>query len=194
MLEELVISQVRVDILKFMLPKPEESYHIRALVRAVDTEINAVRRELKRLHKIGLLRKRPSGNRIYYSVDTASPYYPELLSLIAKEDGIGKDIIDSAKRLGNIKYAILSRAFSRGLKRSVLDVDLFIVGEVNLDQLGQLVQKYERKLNREINYSVMPEEDFEFRKRKNDQFVMKVLGQSRTMLIGDEEKFSLITS
>lgn len=194
MLEELVISQVRVDILKFMLPQPEESYHIRALVRAVDTEINAVRRELKRLHKIGLLRKRPSGNRIYYSVDTASPYYPELLSLVAKEDGIGKEIIDSAKKLGNIKYAILARAFSRGLERSVLDVDLFIVGEANLDQLGQLVKKHERKLNKEINYSVMSEEDFEFRKRKNDQFVMKVLAQSRTMLIGDEEKFSLITS
>ena len=60
MLEELVISEVRVDMLKFLLTQPDESYHVRALVRALDTEINAVRRELDRLHGIGLLRKRPS--------------------------------------------------------------------------------------------------------------------------------------
>lgn len=173
-----------------MLPQPERSYHVRALVRAVDTEINAVRRELKRLSKVGLLRKRPSGNRLYYSVDTACPLYPELLSLIAKEEGLGADIIKDTKKLGDVKFAILSRAFSRGVERSVLDVDLFLVGNVNLDALQDIVDRYQSRLQKEINYSVMSEDDFEFRKRKNDQFVMKILAQSRTMLIGDEEEFT----
>ena len=117
MLKDVFISEVRVDILKLMLPFPDKPFHVRALVRAVDTEINAIRRELDRLHSLGILRKRPSGNRLYYSVDTSSPYYPELLSLVAKEEGVGSEIIKSAKKLGNIKYAVLSRAFSRGLKR-----------------------------------------------------------------------------
>ena len=47
-------------------------------------------------------------------------------------------------------------------------------------------------MNREINYSIMSEEDFTFRKRKNDHFVSKILTQSRTMLIGDEEEFSSV--
>lgn len=192
MLKELLISEVRVNILKTMLPDPEKSYHVRALVRAVDTEINAVRRELKRLHRVGLLRKRPSGNRIYYSVDTTSPLYPELLSLIAKEDGLGADIIKNTKKLGDVKFAIISRAFSRGVKTSVLDVDLFLVGEVNLSVLQEIVARYQSRLQQEINYSVMSVEDFEFRKRKNDQFIMKILARSRTMLIGDEEEFAAV--
>lgn len=175
-----------------MLPDPEKPYHVRALVRAVDTEINAVRRELDRLNKIGLLRKRPSGNRLYYSVDTASPLYPELLSMIAKEEGIGVDIIKSVKKLGDVHFAILSRSYSRGIKRSVLDVDLFMVGNVNLEVLGEIVEKHQRKLGHEINYSVISPEDFEFRKRKNDQFIMKMMAQSRTMLVGDEEEFSAV--
>jgi hypothetical protein len=192
MLQDIIISEVRVKILKVMLPDPEKPYHVRALVRAVDTEINAVRRELDRLNKIGLLRKRPSGNRLYYSVDTASPLYPELLSMIAKEEGIGVDIIKSVKKLGDVHFAILSRSYSRGIKRSVLDVDLFMVGNVNLEVLGEIVEKHQRKLGHEINYSVISPEDFEFRKRKNDQFIMKMMAQSRTMLVGDEEEFSAV--
>jgi len=194
MLKDLFISEVRVNILKTMLPQPEKSYHVRALVRAVDTEINAVRRELARLQDIGLLRSRPSGNRLYYSVDTGSPYYPELLSLIAKEEGLGAEIIKSTKKLGNVKYAILSRAFSRGENRSVLDVDLFLVGEVDLDVLHEVVARYQDKLGHEINYSVMDPEEFEHRKRANDQFVVRIMSQSRTMLIGDEEEFSSMMS
>lgn len=192
MLKDLFISEVRVNILKTVLPFPEKSFHVRAIVREVKTEINAVRRELARLTNLGLLRKRPSGNRIYYSVDTRSPYYPELLSLIAKELSLGFEIIKSTKKLGDVKYAVLSRGFSRGRKFGVFDVDLFLVGGVELKVLDDIVKRYQDKLGREINYSVMSEEDFEFRKRKNDQFVMKILSQSRTMLIGDEEEFSAI--
>lgn len=180
------------NILKTMLGNPAKPYHVRALVRAVDTEINAVRRELQRLTNLGLLRFRQSGNRIYYSVNTSSSYFPELISLISKEEGLGAEIIKHVKQLGDIRYAMLSRAFLRGRESSVLDVDLFVVGNANAEQLKTLVKNEESRLGREINYTVMSEDDFNFRKRRNDQFISKVLAQSRTMLLGDEEEFCAI--
>jgi DNA-binding transcriptional ArsR family regulator len=189
MLKDLFVSEVRLKILKTMLVQPEKPYHVRALVRAVGTEINAVRRELSRLTGIGLLRKRQSGNRIYYSVNQASLYFPELLSLISKEEGLGADIIRNAKKLGDVDFVVLSRAFSRGRESTALDVDLFIVGSVNLPVLQSIIKFNEQKLGREINYTVMPSDEFVFRKRKNDSFISKILAQSRTMLVGDEEEF-----
>lgn len=189
MLKDFLISEVRVNILKTMLPRPDKPYHVRGLVRAVNTEINAVRRELSRLSDLGLLQSRQSGNRIYYNVNTQSIYYAELLSLTSKEDGLGADILNAVKELGDIKYAVLSRAFAKGRVPTVLDVDLFIVGSVNKDKLQEIVKIHEKNLGREINYSVMPEEEFVFRKRKNDHFISRVLAQSRIMLIGDEEEF-----
>lgn len=189
MLKDIFVSEVRVKILKVMLPIPSTQFHVRGLVRAVGTEINAVRRELLRLTNLGLLRKRQSGNRIYYTVNTASVFYPELLSLVAKEEGLGADIIKTAKELGDIEYAVLSRAFSRGRASSSLDVDLFIVGNVKLDVLEKLIKDEEQRSGREINFTVMPEDEFVFRKRKNDTFISKVLSQGRTMLVGDEEEF-----
>lgn len=188
MLKDIFVSEVRVKILKIMMLNPTKQYHVRALVREVGTEINAVRRELSRLTNMGLLRRRQSSNRIYYTVDTNSLYYPELLSLVAKETHIGIDIINNAKYLGNIKYVILSRAYLRGRVSTVLDVDLFIVGSVNLDVIERIVKSEQLRVGRDFNYSVMGEEEFIFRKRRNDQFIAKVLSQSRTMLIGDEEE------
>ena len=192
MLKSLFVSEVRVKTLRVLLTNPAKAFHVRALVRAVETEINAIRRELLRLTSIGLVRKRPSGNRVYYNVNTASQYYPELLSLLAKEYGLGAEIIKNSKELGDLRFAVLARGFSRGREYSVLDVDLFVVGTVNLPVLEAIVDKIQKELKREINYSVMGEDEFTFRKRRNDQFVGKMLSQSRTMLIGDEEAFCAI--
>jgi|SRR3989344_5403463 len=189
MLKDLFVSDVRLKILELLLTRPEKQFHVRAIVRAVDAEINAVRRELFKLHNMGLLRKRQSGNRIYYKVDPANIYYSELLALVAKEQGIGGLLIRNAKDLGEIKFAVLSKTFLKGRKSSVLDVDLLIVGSVDLEVLKRLVSLAEKEHEREINYTVMSEEDFTFRKRKSDHFVTKILSQGRTMLIGDEEEF-----
>ena len=96
MLKSLFVSEVRVKTLRVLLTNPAKAFHVRALVRAVETEINAIRRELLRLTSIGLVRKRPSGNRVYYNVNTSSQYYPELLSLLAKEYGFGAEIIKNS--------------------------------------------------------------------------------------------------
>lgn len=193
MLKDLLVSEVRIKILKLFLSSPTKQFHVRAVVRDVGAEINAVRRELLKLHKIGLLRKRQSGNRIYYTPDTTNIFYPELLSLVYKEGALAQALNKHAKEIGDIKFAVLSRAFLRGRKSTVMDVDLFVVGSVSMDTLKKVVLGTEKIMEREVNFAVMGEQDFLFRKRKNDHFVNRILIQSRTMLIGDEEEFCSMT-
>ena len=189
MLNKLFVSEVRVNILKLLLLNPKRGFHIRAVVRQVDAEINAVRRELDNLFEIGLVTRRQSSNKVFYQVNTQHPFYQDLLSLVAKEEGIGAAIIKNEKKLGDVEYAVLSLSFLRGRKSTALDVDLFMVGDINVDLLKNIVKEEESKINREINYSIMSSEEFFNRKRTNDPFIYKILTQSRTMLIGDEEKF-----
>lgn len=190
MLEKLLVSGVRLKILRTMLMRPGEQYHIRGLVREVGTEINAVRRELSNLESVGLLVSRKSGNRVYYTLNTHCVYYPELLALVAKEFGLGASIISGVKNLGDVKFAVMSKAFAgKRRKSSSLDVDLFVVGKVNVDALEDMVKKEQELRGCEINYAVMGEDEFNYAKRKNDQFVIRALLQSRIMLLGDEEAF-----
>lgn len=194
MLKSLFVSEVRIKILRLLLLSPEKSVHVRAIVRFVGAEINAIRRELDNLLEIGLLKKRQSSNRIYYTVDLSNPLYPELIGLLAKEEGLPAVLIKKAKELGNVEYAVLSKAYIKGRASSVLDVDLVVIGDIKTGVLEKLVKEEETRLGREINFSVLDSEDFKYRKRTNDPFIYKVLTQSRIMLLGDEEKFCSLIS
>lgn len=188
MLEDLIISRVRVKILTLFLSHPGTIFHVRDIVRRLSEEINAVRRELSHMEKAGLVSKEQRANRLFYTMRKDYPLYYELLELIGKTSGLGADIIKQKAKLGKIKFAYISGRYLRGLpKRSGTDVDLLFVGTVVLPELSQLVKAEEVHRGRELNYTVMSEEEFQFRKSRRDPFVLSALEGSRVMLIGDEE-------
>jgi len=189
MLEHIIISRVRVKILTLFLSNPGKIFHVRDIVRKVSEEINAVRRELLHMEKAGMVSKEPRANRLFYTFRKDYPLYFELLELVAKTTGLASDIIKQKAKLGKIKFAMLSGRYLRGLtKVSQNDVDLLIVGTVVLPELSQLVKAEEIRRERELNYTVMSEEEFAFRKRRRDPFVLSILEGSRIMVIGDEEE------
>lgn len=188
MLEDLIISRVRVKLLELFLGSPGKIFHVREMVRRTQEEINAVRRELAHLEKAGMVTKEPRANRLYYAFRRDYPLYFELLELVAKTTGLGKDLLKNKAKLGKIKFACVSGGFVRGLPAAPERVDLLVVGNVVLPELAQIVKNEEVRRDQEINYTVMTEDEFEFRKKRRDPFILGILGGSRVMIIGDEEE------
>ncbi|KKP95126.1 MAG: hypothetical protein US77_C0013G0011 [Microgenomates group bacterium GW2011_GWC1_38_14] len=187
MLADLITSKSRIKVLGVFLTHPNEMFHVRELVRRTGDEINAVRRELSYLEGKGILIREPRANRVYYSLSKGYQFYYDLLRIGSKTVGLGADILKNKMKLGRIKFAMFSGRFSRGIKKGPDDVDLLIVGSVVLPELALLVREEEKRLGTEINYTVMTEEEFDFRKKKRDPFILAILGGSRVMLVGDEE-------
>ena len=187
MFSDLITSKSRVKVLNVFLANPSEMYHVRELVRRTGDEINAVRRELSFLEKKGILSREPRANRVYYSLSKNYPFYYDLLRLGSKNIGLGSEILKNRVKLGKIKFAMFSGRFLRKIKKEPDEVDLLIVGSVVLPELALLVREEEKRLNTEINYTVMSDEEFDFRKKKRDPFIMSILSGSRVMLLGDEE-------
>jgi hypothetical protein len=187
MFSDLITSKTRVKLLNVFLTSPTEMYHVRECVRRTGEEINAVRRELLLLEKKGVLNKEPRANRVYYSLSKEYPFYFDLLKIGAKTMGLGKEILDNRVKLGKVKFAMFAGKFVRRIKETPEDVDLIIVGTIVLPELAILVRTEEARLGTEINYTAMTEEEFKFRKQRNDPFLSGILYGSRIMLIGDEE-------
>lgn len=188
-LEDIIISRVRVEILTLFLSHPGSIFHVRDIVRRVDEEINAVRRELAHMEKAGMVSKEQRANRLFYSFRKDYPLYFELMGLIGKTSGFGWDMLKHKAKLGKVKFAMISGRYLRGLtKRANTDVDLLVVGNIVLPELAQIVKNEEVRREREINYTVMTEEEFAFRKRRRDPFVLSILEGSRVIVIGDEEE------
>lgn len=188
MLKDIIISRVRLKLLQLFFANPKEIYHVRDLVRRTQEEINAVRRELANLERTGLLRKEPRGNRLYYWLNAGYPLYRELSMIMAKEAGLGEQIIRNRNRIGKVAFCVFSGKFVRKIERKEDEVDILVVGDIVLPELTSLVKGEEQKRGKEVNYTVMTEEEFNFRKRRRDSFLLGVLFQSKVMIIGDEEE------
>lgn len=184
---DFMVSRVRSKLLKVFLQDPQEMFYVRQLTRKVNEEINAVRRELGRMQKRGMVRNEPRGNRLYYSFRKKYPFYQELIQLVAKTTGLGGSIRKQQKKLGKLKFAMLSGKFIRRRPRNEDEVDLLIVGNIVLPQLAAIVREEEARRKQEINYTVMTVDEFEFRRRRRDPFILGILSGSRVMIIGDEE-------
>ncbi len=189
-LTDFIVSRVRVKLFTIFFSSPEEMFYVRQLVRESGEEINAVRRELDRLTKAGIVKPQGRGNRLYFSLNKQYVFYSELMRLVAKTSGLGAGIIKNQQQLGKVKFAVLFGRFARRMSYRQDAVDLLVVGEIVMPQLSAIVGQEQARVKREINYSVMSEEEFKFRKSRRDPFILDVLKGSRIMLIGDEEELA----
>ena len=83
---------------------------------------------------------------------------------------------------------MLSGKFLRRRERQPNEVDLLVVGNIILPQLAVIVREEEARREQEINYTVMTQDEFEFRRRRRDPFLTGILAGSRVMIMGDEEE------
>ena len=97
LLKQLFVSKVRIKILSIFLKDLTSSYHVRALVRLTNEEINAVRRELIKLEEIGLLKSAKEGNKRTYRLNKTCSIIYELRTVFFKQSEVGKKIITSLK-------------------------------------------------------------------------------------------------
>lgn len=186
-LSDFMISRVRVKLYQIFFHNPKEMYYVRELTRLTSEEINAVRRELNRMDKAGIIKKEKRGNRLYYYLSTNYDFFEDILSLVAKTTGIGQSLRTNRQKLGKIKFAMLSGKYVRRLDRDEAEVDLLIVGDVVMPELNLIIRDEESKINTEINYTVMTAEEFQFRKNRRDPFLLQILSSSRVMIIGDQQ-------
>lgn len=189
-LRDFIVSKVRVKLIKTFLEKPKEMYHVRDLVRRTGEEINAVRRELSRMEEAGMVKKEARGNRLYYWFRNDYAFFPELLSLVAKTTGLGLNIRKNKGKIGKISFVVFSGEFVSQLSRRDSDqVDVLVVGDVVLPELANFIRIEEAARGQEINYTPMTKEEFNFRKKRRDPFVLGILSSSKVMILGDEQEF-----
>lgn len=187
MLKDLFISKTRVKLLETFLSDSTQMFHVRDLVRKTGDEINAVRRELARMENLGMVKKEPRGNRLYYWFRQDYIYYADLLSLVAKSTGLGAALVKNRSKLGRVTLCALSSHFVRHQTRKDSDeVDLIIVGEISLSELSAIVRVEEVLRGKAINYTPMTDEELKFRRTRRDPFLQGILISGRVMIIGDE--------
>jgi len=190
MLEHLFGSRTRVRLIGLFLSQSDEPIFVREVTRRIDTQINAVRRELANLVRFGLIvetseegekARRPGVKRKYYRLNSVFPLLPEVRSLMMKAHLLIEHRIDKTfESMGSVSYAALMGVF---LGIANAPVDLFIVGTIDADALKKLVQKMEKTIGAEINYSVMAPSEYQYRKEMGDKFLYQIIEAPKNVIV-----------
>lgn len=178
--EHLFGSKTRIKLLPLFLFNPQREFYVRELTRKLSEHINSIRRELSSLSKIGLLVSRQRDKRKYYRVNTNYVLFKELKNLFLRiltfpQERLAREI----KKIGKIKFACLSGFFTQSPSRC----DFLLVGEAKHDRLEKLIKKLEEEQNHEINYTLMSEAEFGYRKDLEDRFVRTILENENIILV-----------
>jgi hypothetical protein len=187
MLQHIIPSKTRRKILELFFQKPNENFYLRRVVREVDEEVNAVKRELDILVEEKLLLREKRLNKVFYTLNKNYLFYDEFLRIFTKNSPILKMVYYNLPKLGKIKYIAISTRFAKKIPIKDEEIYFLFVGIVVIPELEVLMKKAESLYGSPINYTVMTEEEFIFRKKNNDPFIWRFLKQPKIMLVGDEE-------
>jgi len=187
MLEQLFGSQTRIKLLHVFLSNPEEKYFVRELTRALDSQINAVRRELENLEDLGIIMIVEEGEeksrRKFYQSNSKFVLFPELKSIFQKSQFLlEKKFAKAMKRIGKIYYLALTGSFV-GDKN--IPIDVLVVGRINKNKFLKILKGFEKDLKREINYTLLEKEEFNYRRSVADRFLYSILDADKIVLIDE---------
>ena len=158
------------------------------MVREVDEEVNAVKRELDILTEEKLLLRERRLNKVYFTLNKSYPLYDEFMRIFAKTSPLATSIHSNLSKIGKIKFVALSTKFPKNLVIKDDEIYLLLVGVVVVVEIEALIKEAEKLFGRPINYSAMTEDEFIFRKKNNDPFIWRFLKQPKIMLVGVEEE------
>jgi hypothetical protein len=165
LIEALVTSKTRVKLLlKFFLNSNSSAY-LRSLESEFGESSNAIRVELNRFEKAGLLMSFSQGNRKYYQADKTHPLFPDIHNIIKKYIGLDQVINKIVNKLGHLEQVFLTGDYAEGKDNGI--IDLIFVGEnIDTSYLLHLIEKAEGLIKRKLRYMVMDGEEFGRYERK----------------------------
>lgn len=183
MLEQLFGSRTRLKLLRLFLTNPQTPFYVRELTRKINEQLNSVRRELANLTTLGMVLPTDYEDKKYYRLNPSFVLNEELRAVLLKSQVlVEQDLIRRLKGTGKIKYMVLTGQFT-GAKQPVTDI--LIVGKIDKAQVIKAIERFQRELNRELNYTVLSPREYKERREFGDKFLLTVLNNPKVVVIDD---------
>jgi hypothetical protein len=201
MIDALFGSKTRVKLLHLFLNHPGQSFYVREITRLVDEQINSVRRELSNMMEVGVIVSSTADNKLFYEVNQRYDYYLALRAIFANEpidstkpaaksvddEAPNEQYVDIINSISALRLAIVSGVLVRG---SQSPLDVLLVGNLAPAKVKAAMQMIEKLEGRELNYSVVPYEDFYYRLSIRDRFILEVLNNKHAVIV---DKYNVIS-
>lgn len=192
MIDKLFGSKTRVKLLHLFMNHPGQSFYVREITRLIDEQINSVRRELSNMLEVGVITSDTSDNKLYYEVNQRYEFYTALRAIFANEPvaveptgsqnelGVQDQYITIVSEIAALRLAIFAGVLVKG---SSAPIDILFVGNLATAKVKSAVSMIEKLEGREINYTVLPYDEFYYRLSVRDKFITEVLSAKHSVVL-----------
>lgn len=199
MIDALFGSKTRVKLLHLFLNNPNQPFYVREITRKIEEQINSVRRELSNMLEVGIITSDSADNKLYYQVNQRYDYYVPLKAifgddksdskLVSVESGskTTKDYISLVQSITSLRLVIFAGVL---VHDSASSIDILLVGSIIPAKLKALIKHIEKIEGRDINYTVLPYDEFYYRLSIRDKFITEILNNKHSVIVDRDKVLS----
>ena len=166
-----------------------QKLHLHELHRRTRLSLGAVRQDISKLIKLGLVLRSKDGNRVYFVANDHHPLFSDIRSLVLKTSGLA-DVLKAALKIKGIDLAFIFGSVARGTEGSDSDLDLMVVGDIGLRKLTEALSGVSETVKREINPHVMTGEEFSRRIKSKEHFISTVMDAPKIWIKGSDDELA----
>lgn len=188
----LFTSEVRMKALRRLVISGIQQMPERDLARVEGLPLGAMRRELSRLSRTGLVHTRLSRRRRLYWADREHPYYPDLKALFLKMIFLENKARKSEDIRKKVRVAFVFGSAARGEEDESSDLDVAVIGDAPSSELLDLLDPPPGLLGREFNPTVYGPAEFAAKYREKGSFVERIVKAPKLFIVGNEDELAKI--
>jgi DNA-binding transcriptional ArsR family regulator len=192
MIDKLFGSKTRVKLLHLFMNHPGQSFYVREITRLIDEQINSVRRELSNMLEVGIITSDTADNKLYYQANQRYEFYKPLRAIFAGEAmgseeesadatlNPNQNQVDIIADIPSVRLAVFAGVLVKG---STAPIDIIVVGNGSTAKIKAAIAMIEKLEGRELNYSILPYDEFYYRLSVRDKFITEVLASKHTVAV-----------
>ncbi len=164
-----------------------DGFHMRALSRDLDEQINSVKRELDNLSEIWILKHKQELKKKIFSINTNFYLLNDFVSIFLKTYNPLNKIKDFFKQKNDLELIIINEAVKNKLTWSGKNIlDIFLIWEIDKELLSNFLSSvfYWRK----IKFAIITTEDFFHRLEFWDKLIKNILNEKWNIFLKDNLK------
>ena len=157
LLEALISSRTRIKLLLRFFLNSNATAYLRGLEAEFGESSNAIRLELNRFEKAGMLTSRTEGNKKVFCANKDYPLFNEIHHILLKHIGFDKIVETVIERLGDIEKVFVTGELAEGRDSPIIDL-VFIGASIDKNYLMHLIEKAESIIERKIRFLIYAQE------------------------------------
>lgn len=176
----------QIQILAILTNHSSTEYYLSELGAILKKRPGIFQRGINSLEKQGYILSRKRGNQRLFKINIKHPIFPEIKGIAQKTKGVEGLLVEAVKKIKGISSALIYGSYVKGRMRPDSDVDILVVVD-DLKAEDALLGKIgiiEDKIQREVNYKIYAEGEFEKKRKNKDPFLDEILSDKYIMLKG----------